>query len=234
MALGKGRKRFGDAEHSSNGRALIDIVWRRVVPVVAALACAGVLVAAAVALWPALAPSSSSPASFPAPTGGAAPGSGSPSSGSPPASNATPPGGPTPPPTDSPPPSNGTSGNLTLALSLPKTSYQLGQTVSYVVTVTNVGNTTESFARIGCDPWLLVTNATGVVVYSLSGLMCPMIATPVTLNPGQSLSINGTWTMVNSWSRQQVPAGQYGLSVWWNVGWADLQSNLVTIVILGS
>ncbi len=101
-----------------------------------------------------------------------------------------------------------------------------------MVTVTNVGNTTESFARAGCDPWLLVTNATGVVVYSLSGLMCPMIATSVTLNPGQSLSINGTWTQVNSWTGQQVPAGQYNLSAWWNVGWDELQSNTVTIDVL--
>ncbi len=209
-------------------------MWRRLFAVLAAVVAASVLLGAAIAMWPTLAPSSSSPASPSAPVAGNPPASSSPPGGNSAGSNATtPPGNATGPPGNSTPPTNGTWSNLTLTIRLPKTTYAYGETVDYVVTVTNTGNTTLTFARSGCDPWLLVTNATGTAVYSLSGLLCPLVVTPVALAPGQSLNVTGSWLQIASMTGQQVPPGTYDLSAWWTVGVDLLQSNVVPIVILG-
>ncbi len=195
-------------------------VWRRVAPVFAAVVCATILVGVVIAIWPGSAPSSS-PSSWPsAPTDAGAPSGGLPSPGS----SASPPQANPTPPEESPPHSNGTSSNLTITLSLAKSMFAVGETVNYTVTVTNVATTSQFIPFGDCNPSLVVTNSSGVVVYNQAAGVCPLSITVLTLAPGQSFTLDLTWPQQTTVYGAQVPPGSYELTENWNAGYSGLLS----------
>ena len=126
-----------------------------------------------------------------------------------------------------------TASNLTLALVPDAATYSLGDPVTFVLTLRNVGTGNETVTIRGCDPWLFVQNESGAEVYNSSAGMCPMIVVPVVLGPGQAWSRAMSWDGLTS-SGSAVPAGTYRLCEDWDAAPDAFLSASATVQIVAS
>jgi hypothetical protein len=143
-----------------------------------------------------------------------------------------------------------TNGSLELTSTIPKTVYNLGEPVNATYILTNISNKTVNFYLLAQSFDLLVYNASNSLIYQYtnSGIAFPLVASYITLNPGESTDNRTvTWSqdivmqILTPWQHNvQVPSGTYYLvGASWITNYTanstiSLQTNPIEIQIVGN
>ena len=113
-------------------------------------------------------------------------------------------------------------GSLEFKLTTPKTTYALGEQVSFAFSARNVGAQAVQTNADGCDRAFYVTQG-GTRIAGVTGCASQDFASS-TIAPGDAKTNNFTWDQ-KDFQGNQVPPGQYAI-----VGWLDVVSIDGTLV----